>query len=88
MTVVGQYVPPSPGAANFDLVRMIMVCCAADARPLGVKITAPTPSSIDSMGWIRVTGIARFEEKGGVFEPRVEGVTVEQVEAPRETILY
>jgi len=88
VTLVGQYVPPRSDDGNFDLVRMIMVCCAADARPLGVKITAPAPTGVDSTGWVRVTGIARFEENGGVFEPRIEGATVEQVEAPRETILY
>jgi len=88
VTLVGQYVPPRSGDGNFDLVRMIMVCCAADARPLGVKVIAPAPDGVDSMGWVRVTGIARFEDRGGFFEPRVEGSAVEQVEAPRETILY
>lgn len=89
VSVVGQFVPPrSAGDGEFDLVRMIMVCCAADARPLGVKISAPPPAELPSMGWIRVTGTARFDDKGGFFEPRIEGGAVEQVEAPRETILY
>ena len=88
VTLVGQFVPPRSNDGSFDLVRMIMVCCAADARPLGIKVTAPAPTGVDSMGWVRVTGVARFEEKGGIFEPRIEGDTVEKVEAPRETILY
>ncbi|MFM8656234.1 MAG: TIGR03943 family putative permease subunit [Chthoniobacterales bacterium] len=88
VTLIGQYVPPRSGDGNFDLVRMIMVCCAADGRPLGVKVSAPPPAGVDSMGWVRVTGIARFEEKDGIFEPRIEDGVVEKVEAPRATILY
>ena len=88
VTLVGQFVPPRSNDGSFDLVRMIMVCCAADARPLGIKVTATAPTGVDSMGWVRVTGVARFKEEGGIFEPRIEGDTVEKVEAPRETILY
>jgi len=88
VSIIGQYVPPRGGAeGGFDLVRMFMVCCAADARPLGIKVTGQ-PVAVPRMGWVRITGIARFEDKGGVLEPSLELEKIEEVEAPRESLLY
>ena len=88
VSIIGQYVPPRGGAGGgFDLVRMFMVCCAADARPLGIKVTGE-PVAVPRMGWVRITGIARFEDNGGVLEPSLELEKIEEVEAPREAMLY
>ena len=88
VSIIGQYVPPRGGAGSgFDLVRMFMVCCAADARPLGIKVTGE-PVAVPRMGWVRITGIARFEDNGGVLEPSLELEKIEEVEAPRESMLY
>ena len=88
VSIVGQYVPPRGGSeGGFDLVRMFVVCCAADARPLGIKVTGQ-PISVPRMGWVRITGIARFEDNGGVLEPSLELEKIEEVEPPRESFLY
>jgi uncharacterized repeat protein (TIGR03943 family) len=88
VSIVGQYVPPRGGSeGGFDLVRMFVVCCAADARPLGIKVTGQ-PVSVPRMGWVRITGIARFEDNGGVLEPTLELEKIEEVEPPRESFLY
>lgn len=89
VSLVGQYVPPRGSAAGgFDLVRMFVVCCAADARPLGINIESPALVEVPRMGWVRITGVARFDLKDGRYEPRLEAEKVEPVEAPRETFLY
>ena len=88
VSILGQYVPPRGGAeGGFDLVRMFVVCCAADARPLGIKVTG-APVEVPRMGWVRITGVARFEDKGGTIEPSLELEKIEEVEAPRESFLY
>lgn len=88
VSIIGQYVPPRGGAeGGFDLVRMFVVCCAADARPLGIKVTGE-PVAVPRMGWVRITGIARFEDNGGVLEPSLELEKIEEVDAPRESFLY
>lgn len=88
VSIIGQYVPPRDAeAGGFDLVRMFVVCCAADARPLGIKVTGG-PVAVPRMGWVRITGLARFEEKDGTNEPILELEKIEEVEAPREKILY
>jgi uncharacterized membrane protein YcgQ (UPF0703/DUF1980 family) len=66
---------------------MFMVCCAADARPLGIKVTGE-PVAVPRMGWVRITGIARFEDNEGALEPSLELEKIEEVEAPRESMLY
>ncbi|MBJ7391284.1 MAG: TIGR03943 family protein [Chthoniobacterales bacterium] len=88
VSIIGQYIPPRGGAeGGFDLVRMFVVCCAADARPLGIKVVGE-PVEVPRMGWVRITGVARFEDKGGPVEPRLELEKIEEVEAPRESFLY
>lgn len=88
VSIIGQYVPPRGGAeGGFDLVRMFVVCCAADARPLGIKVTGELVA-VPRMGWVRITGIARFEDNGGVLEPSLELEKIEEVDAPRESFLY
>jgi uncharacterized repeat protein (TIGR03943 family) len=89
VSIIGQYVPPRGGAAGgFDLVRMFVVCCAADARPLGIKVVAPEAIEVPRMGWVRITGVARFTPQSGRMEPSLELEKIENVEAPRETFLY
>ncbi len=89
VAVTGQYVPPTGGGSGgFDLVRMFVICCAADARPLGINIVAREAVEVPRMGWVRITGTARFEEKNGRIEPKLEAEKIEPVEAPRETFLY
>ena len=88
VSIIGQYIPPRGGAeGGFDLVRMFVVCCAADARPLGIKVVGD-PVEVPRMGWVRINGVARFEDKGGTIEPRLELEKIEEVEAPRESFLY
>lgn len=89
VAIIGQYVPPQDGGSGgFDLVRMFVVCCAADARPLGLKITAPAEVEVPRMGWIRIRGTARFEEVNGQLEPRLEADKIEPVEQPSDTFIH
>jgi len=89
VSVIGQYVPPRGSEADrFDLVRMFMVCCAADARPIGIGVVAPLLPDAERMGWIRVTGLARFGDDGGIVQPVLEADKIEMVPAPRETVIY
>ncbi|MBJ7257924.1 MAG: TIGR03943 family protein [Chthoniobacterales bacterium] len=89
VSVVGQYFPRREGGSGgFDLVRMLMVCCAADARPVGIRVASPQAPGVARMGWIRVTGTARFVMVDGLLQPRLEAETIEEVPAPHETVLY
>ena len=88
VSIVGQYMPFPDGGTHFNLVRMMMVCCAADARPIGVAVETRQAQHLPRMGWIRVTGTARFFHRGGLHEPRLTVEKIEEVPAPREKILH
>ena len=66
LEVVGQFLPiPGADRQHFTLTRLFLICCAADAQPINVlvevKPTAPVPSKLPEMAWIRVAGTVRFE---------------------------
>jgi uncharacterized repeat protein (TIGR03943 family) len=89
--VVGQFFPASRNNAQgdrFTLVRMYVLCCAADARPVGVNVHISPPPSHPEMSWVKVRGIARFPTEGGRSAPLIEATTIEPTEAPEETFLY
>lgn len=89
VAIIGQYIPPrGETSTGFDLVRMFVVCCAADARPLGIKVVAPEIVQIPRMGWVRIIGVATFPVIDGRVEPLLEMDKIEEIEAPRETFLY
>lgn len=71
------------------LTRMVLNCCAADARPVKIGLTGHTPTTaLPPDSWIEVTGAYTAEKKkdpvnGGVI-PFIEVDKVRQVPAPRD----
>ncbi len=85
--VLGQYLPGSePG--QFKLVRMFIVCCAADARPIAVPVKASIPTNIADMGWVKVIGKATYAKNGDRVHVLLNAVTVEPADPPAEAMLY
>jgi uncharacterized repeat protein (TIGR03943 family) len=85
--VVGQYLPGSD-PKEFKLVRMFIVCCAADARPLAVPVEVSAPTSVAEMGWVKVVGKATYPKKGDRVRVLFKADTVEPTDPPAEAMLY
>ncbi|MCX7868757.1 MAG: TIGR03943 family protein [Terrimicrobiaceae bacterium] len=91
VVVVGQFLPArrnNPGGNRFSLVRMFIMCCEADARPLAIPVQFPSPPSFPEMSWVRVAGTASFPVEGGRVVPVIEARQVEPCAPPEETFLY
>ena len=105
--LVGQLVPPKPKGAtksaapagSFKLLRLVMVCCAADAMPIAVKIeTKLPPMEIREMQWLKVTGRVHYRPRtkedsddidyGDQPEPVIVADSIKKVAAPAEKYLY
>lgn len=87
--VVGQIVHDAKNAGRFDLVRMFIVCCAADARVLGLKVQGGGPEGAEEMDWVQVDGKLEFEQTGpGVPQPIIRPENVQKVDEPDEPFLY
>lgn len=89
--LVGQLMPATANNAKgdrFNLVRMFVVCCAADSRPVAVTVQAPRPEKFAEMSWVRVTGKATFPLEGGRHIPVVLADNVTACDPPEETFIY
>ena len=88
---IGQFMPDNVNNANgkrFKVVRMLMVCCAADARPVAAVVEADQPSNIPEMSWVKVVGDATFPIEGGRNLAVVKAKSVTITDPPEETMLY
>jgi uncharacterized repeat protein (TIGR03943 family) len=70
------------------LARMILTCCAADARPVKVGLAGQVPTDLKSDTWLEVTG--RYTQKSvkddinGETIPYLDVVDFQRVTAPNE----
>lgn len=89
--VTGQFMPARTGNAQgdrFNLVRMFMMCCAADARPVSITVQSPLAEPFTEMQWVRVTGKVLFPVEGGRRTVLVVADAVTATEPPEQTVIY
>ncbi len=91
---------PSADPSMFHLMRLVMVCCAADMMPAAVKIeTARKPAPLREMSWLKVTGVVHFRPRakkvdadgtdyGDYPEPVIIADKIANTPAPREKYIY
>ncbi len=95
--VIGQFMPAKEDASGkrFQLVRMFMVCCAADARPVAVAVEKPAQAEAQTeanklaeLTWTKVVGKIDFPLENGrrVVVLRADKAAV--TDPPREAMLY
>ena len=85
--VIGQYLPGAD-TKQFKLVRMFIVCCAADARPVAIPVAADAKIDVPEMGWIKVTGKASFTQSGDRAHVILDADAIDSVDPPAEAMLY
>ena len=91
--MIGQFMPVKDATdGKFQLVRMFMVCCAADARPVGVAVLPPTSQAAakapEEMTWTKVTGTVDFPMENGRRVPIIHATKVAATDPPAEAMLY
>jgi uncharacterized repeat protein (TIGR03943 family) len=89
--IVGQFLTPrtgNPDGDRFQLVRLFVMCCAADARPVAISVQAPPGTNFPEMTWVRLRGKATFPLEGGRRIPLVQAVSVDETDPPRESFVY
>jgi uncharacterized repeat protein (TIGR03943 family) len=89
--LTGQVVTKTQGstAERFSLVRLLMVCCAADARPVGIWVQRPEGASgFQDMDWVRITGRPTFPVRDGRRTVVLEIDVIRPSEPPDELFLF
>lgn len=91
LVLTGQFLPAdtrNPDGNRFNLVRFMILCCAADARPVNVLVEGPWPDDLQEMEWVRVEGHATFPVEGGRSSALFHASSIERTEPPQESFLY
>ena len=95
--MIGQFMPTKDDASGrrFQLVRMFMVCCAADARPVAVTVDKPADPAmradadkLPELGWVRVTGKVDFPLENGRRVAVLHADKAAPTDPPKEAMLY
>jgi uncharacterized repeat protein (TIGR03943 family) len=76
-----------PGAAGHPyLARMVVGCCAADARPVKVGLTGDVPDGLQQEQWVQITGTwldqADRDAVNNELIPYVSVSSLERIAAP------
>lgn len=71
------------------IFRMLVQCCAADARPYSVPVDfgKKAPDFKDST-WIKVVGKMAYKKEGDQTVPIIEATKVEETTAPDNAMIY
>lgn len=85
VTVVGQTIVSSNTAPDeCILAHYVMVCCAADLRPVGIILKYPAAYTPQHGKWVRVRGTVSREPQGIVLRAD----TIEPIREPNPPYLY
>ena len=69
--------------------RMLVQCCAADARPYSVPVDfGKKAPEFKDMTWVKVTGKMAYKQEGGQTVPIIEATKVEETTAPADAMIY
>lgn len=89
--LIGQLMPDNvsnTSGKRFKLVRMFMVCCAADARPVAVLVESESKPKGEEMSWIKAVGKVEFPVENGRPVAVLKADKVLPTDPPEETMLY
>jgi uncharacterized repeat protein (TIGR03943 family) len=73
---------------QFMVARFVLVCCVADASPIGVVGQWPDAAELKLDSWVRVKGTFAAGEMSGEPMPVLVAASVEPVDAPAQPYLY
>ena len=83
VTVIGQCdLRDGPAAPRFDIYRLVVTCCVADAQAVAVEVARSSGESLDERGWVSVGGIVRFDSQFDPSMPVIHAATISKVPPP------
>jgi len=89
--VMGQFLPDpnhKTGENQFQLTRVFITCCAADAQSLSLTVKTATPPSFPEMSWVKVVGKVTFTQQNGKPTPVILADSTEITNTPEEKVIF
>ena len=89
---VAQILPEKVNNADghrLRIFRMLVQCCAADARPYSVPVDfGKKAPEFKDMTWVKVVGKMGYKKEGTQTVPIIEATKVEETTAPDNAMIY
>ena len=71
------------------ILRLLVQCCAADARPFSVPIEfSEKAPEFKEMTWVKVVGKMAYQQEGGQTVPLLQATDIKETTAPDQSMLY
>jgi len=89
--LTGQFMPArtgNPAGNRFRLIRLFVMCCAADAQSVAVMVQPKSPANFSEMTWLKVRGKATFPLEGGKRVPVIMDASVTEIDPPLDAFTY
>jgi len=85
----GQAIKDKQDPTRMRLFRLMMTCCAADARPISIPVefTGPTPEWRE-MAWYTVTGTVEYRDVDGNPTTVFKATALTPSKPPRQQMMY
>jgi uncharacterized membrane protein YcgQ (UPF0703/DUF1980 family) len=89
LEIVGQAIKDKVDATKLLLFRLMMTCCAADARPISVPIefNGPPPEWRE-MSWYKAVGKVEYRDIDGTPTAVFKATSLTPEKAPRNQMMY
>jgi len=90
ISLLAQMMPESsnnPNGNRFKAVRMFMVCCAADARPISTLVEVEKLPDLPEMTWVKIIGTATFPIENGKRMSLIRAEHIEKTEPPKDAMV-
>lgn len=73
---------------QFVIARMLMVCCAADASPVGLLVSCNESEFLEERGWYTVSGVISSGTYNGKEIAVISAKSLRRIETPVEQYVY
>jgi putative membrane protein len=73
---------------SFFCYQLLMFCCAADAKPIGIVVEYDKPKTVEKGGWVKVEGTVGFTTFQGQRFTKITAETVSSTDTPKDPYLF
>jgi len=88
VTLVGRCdLPQGEAGRRFDLFRLLITCCVADASSVSIEVARNDDVRLEPGGWVRVGGVLKFDHPLDSTFPVLHAATIAKVAEPSEPYL-
>jgi uncharacterized repeat protein (TIGR03943 family) len=87
VTVIGQCLLREGASDRFELYRMVVTCCVADATAVSLDVVRPAAAKIEPGQWVRVSGVIQFDDPANPQQPVIHATIVAMIPTPQNPYL-